>query len=344
MVRAGLLASIAGAVVVVASGAPGDLQPDLHRLLAGDLKFSAGEIADLQQGKIVKHTLPATAAGEVAAVGAVRVNAPKERFLSAYRDIVHFKRNENVLEIGRFGNPPELSDLDGLSITKEDFDLRTCRVGSCDIRLPADGIHRFEREIDWKRPDADARAATLFKEMLLDNVRAYLNGGSGPARITQYDDDNTPVTPVADFQAVLKSSPYLDIALPGLSAHLSSFPSESLPGVEDFLYWSKEKFGFAPFISVTHVTLAPQGAHDYVATTRDVYSSRYFDASLALVIASDSVSDAHAFYLVYTNRSRASALRGAFSRIRRSIVERRARGSLDENLRGIKQRLELGSN
>jgi hypothetical protein len=342
MVRAGLLASLFGAAVVVASGSPSDLQPDLQHLLTGDLKFSSGEIADLQQGKIVKHTLPATAPGEVAAVGAIRVNAPKERFLAAYRDIVRFKRNENVLQIGRFSNPPELSDIDGLSITKDDFDLRNCRVGDCDIRLPADGIHRFEKEIDWSRPDADAQAATMFKHMLVDNVRAYLNGG--PGRITQYDDDNTPVTPVAAFEGVLKSSPYLDTALPGLSAHLASFPSESLSGAEDFLYWSKEKFGFAPFISVTHVTLAPQGLHDYVATTRDVYSSRYFDASLALVVASDSMKDAHAFYLVYANRSRASALRGAFARIRRSIVERRARGSLDENLRGIKQRLELGSN
>src|SRR6185437_10107482 len=129
MVRAGLLASLLAAAVVAASGTPSDLQPDLQRLLAGDLKFSAGDISDLQQGKIVKHTLPATAPGEVAAVGAVRVNAPKERFLTAYRDIVRFKRNEDVLQIGRVSNPPELSDLDGLSITKEDFDLRNCRVG-----------------------------------------------------------------------------------------------------------------------------------------------------------------------------------------------------------------------
>src|SRR6185503_17115105 len=66
MVRAGLLSSLVGAAVVAAAGgSPSDLQPDLQRLLAGDLKFSQSEIADLQQGKIVKHTLPATAAGEV---------------------------------------------------------------------------------------------------------------------------------------------------------------------------------------------------------------------------------------------------------------------------------------
>jgi len=338
MSRAALLALAIGATLVAPDRTVSDLQPDLHTLVVRDLKFSAGEVADLEHGSIVRHTLPATAPGEVAAVGAVRIHASKERFAAAYRDIVHFKRNPGVLEIGRFSNPPQLSDLESLTINHDDFDLRGCRIGDCDIRLPAAAIRRFEREIDWKRPDADAKAALLFKQMLLDNVRSYVSGG--PGRITQYDDDKMPVLPVEDFQGLLKSSPYIESAFPGLRAHLASYPAEPLPGAEDFLYWSKEKFGIAPFISVTHVTLAPEGAHEYVATTRDVYSSRYFNASLALVIASDSVSDPHSFYIFYVNRSRASALRGAFARIRRSIVERRARGSLEENLRDVKQRLE----
>ena len=338
MSRAALLALAIGATLVAPDRTVSDLQPDLHTLVVRDLKFSAGEVADLEHGSIVRHTLPATAPGEVAAVGAVRIHASKARFAAAYRDIVHFKRNPGVLEIGRFSNPPQLSDLESLTINHDDFDLRGCRIGDCDIRLPAAAIRRFEKEIDWKRPDADAKAALLFKQMLLDNVRSYVSGG--PGRITQYDDDKMPVLPVEDFQGLLKSSPYIESAFPGLRAHLASYPAEPLPGAEDFLYWSKEKFGIAPFISVTHVTLAPEGAHEYVATTRDVYSSRYFNASLALVIASDSVSDPHSFYIFYVNRSRASALRGAFARIRRSIVERRARGSLEENLRDVKQRLE----
>jgi hypothetical protein len=43
------------------------------------------------------------------------------------------------------------------------------------------------------------------------------------------------------------------------------------------------------------------------------------------------------------NRSRASALKGAFAGLRRSIVERRARGSIEENLRSLKLRLEKGT-
>ena len=338
-----LVPLLLGVSVLASDKPPSDLQPGLYRLLTTDLKFSANEIADLEHGKVARHTLAPTSAGEVAGVGAIRINASKDRFLTVYRDIVRFKRNPNVVQIGRFSSPPVLTDLEGLTITSDDFNLRECRVGNCDIRLPADGIHRFEKEIDWRKPDADAKAAALFKQMLFDNVRAYTAGG--PGRMTQYDDDPTPVLPVENFRGVLKSSPYIETAYPGLGAYLVADPSEPMPGAEAYVYWSKEKFGFAPFISVTHVTLTAAGPHEYVATTRDVYSSRYFDASLALAVASDSVSDAHALYLVYVNRSRASALRGAFARIRRSIVERRVRGSLDDNLRDIKQRIEqLSSN
>lgn len=331
-----------GAFLSAADRPHSDLQPEFHRLLTTELKFSADDIGDLERGKVAKHTLAASQ-GEVAAVGAIRVNAPKDRFLAAYRDIVRFKRHPDVVQIGRFSNPPVPADLEGLTFTKDDFDLRDCHVADCDVRLPAEAIHRFEKEIDWTAPDAAAKAAALFKQMLFDNVRAYTAGG--PGRMTQYDDARTPVLPVEAFLGLLKSSPYIETAHPGLAAYLAAYPAEPMAGMEDFLYWSKEKFGFAPFISVTHVTLVAAGPHEFLATTRDVYSSRYFDASLALVIASESVSDPRAFYLVYVNRSRASALRGAFARIRRSIVERRVRGSLDENLRATKRRIEqLGSN
>ena len=332
------LAIAFGTAALVTAQPVSDIQPDLRPILVRDLKFSAGELADLEHGKIVRHTLPPSAPGEVAAVGAVRINAPRARLVAAYRDIVRFKRNPSVLELGVFSNPPVLPDLDGLSITPDDFDLRQCKVGDCDIRLPAALIQRFEREIDWRRPDAASKAAGMFKQILVDDVQAYAAGT--PRRITEYDDGGEPIKPEENFDALLKSSPYVEAMLPGLGVHVGAYPAGSLIGAEDFLYWSKEKFGIAPFISVTHVTIVPAGVHQSLMATRDVYSSRYFDASLSLAIASDSVSNAQFFYLVYVNRSRASALRGAFSRIRRTIVERRAKASLEENLKEVKQRLE----
>jgi hypothetical protein len=321
-----------------AAGPSSDIRPDLRLLLARDLKFSASEIGDLERGRTVKHVLPANAPGEVAVAGGVRVHATREKFVAAYRDIRRFKQGPDVVELGRFRNPPQLDDLAPLTVIHEDVDLRDCRVGDCDIRLPADVIARFQREVDWRSPTADAQAARLFKQVLFDEVTAYVTGGAG--RILQYDDEKRTVRPVDDFAGLLRNSPFLDAVHPGLGAHFERFPKARLEGAEDFLYWSKEKFGLTPFISVTHVTLVPDGPHQYVAATRDVYSTRYVDASLSLAVASDSMSDSGSIYLVYVNRSRANALKGSLAKLRRSIVERRARGSLEENLKNVKRRLE----
>jgi hypothetical protein len=43
---------------------------------------------------------------------------------------------------------------------------------------------------------------------------------------------------------------------------------------------------------------------------------------------------------VYVNRSSADALKGTFSGLRRSIVERRAKAALEENLKLTKVRVE----
>src|SRR5438093_1253169 len=82
--------------------------------------------------------------------------------------------------------------------------------------------------------------AALFKQVFLGNVQAYLSGG--PGRILQYDDEKRAVRPVDDFNALLQRSPYIGALVPGLPEHLREFPARSLPGAEDFLYWSKEKF------------------------------------------------------------------------------------------------------
>ena len=118
----------------------------------------------LRRGQVVKHGLPSRAPGEIAVAGAVRIRAPKAAFFARVRDIARFKSGPAVLQIGRFSNPPVLDDLAALTVDKDDFDVRSCRVGDCGIRLPAAVIERLAREIDLKAPDAQARGAALFKQ------------------------------------------------------------------------------------------------------------------------------------------------------------------------------------
>jgi hypothetical protein len=334
---AALLATISS--VLIAAPPDSDIDPAVRTILLSDLKFSAAELSDLQRGKSVRHSLPTRAPGEVAVVGAIRINVPKAAFFADVRDITHFKRGPDVLEIGRFSHPPVLEDLATLTVDEDDFDARGCRVGDCGIRLPADAIDRVRNDVDSNATDAQARTAAWFKTMLLAQVTAYTTGG--PGRFSQFDDGPMPIRPVDAFVALAgEGAATINSLAAGLSDHLLHFPETRLADGEDFLYWSKEKFGVAPFISVTHVALVCPTAATCVMATKDVYSSRYFDASLALAIATDVAGHPDSFYLVYANRSRANALKGAFAAFRRAIVERRARNGLEESLKTIKSRLE----
>jgi hypothetical protein len=325
------------AVVLCAAAAAQDpgVDRDVRTMLTTQLAFTAGELADLSRGQIVKHGLPSRTSGEVAVAGAVRIRAQKAAFFARVRDIERFKSGEGVLQIGRFSTPPVPQDLAALTIDKDDFDPRSCRIGDCGVRLPAAMIERIRREIDLNAPDAQAKGAELFKQILLDDVTAYL---SGAERMPQYDDGSKPIRPHDDLEGILAAMPEIGALLPGLPDHLRHFPAAKLPDAEDFLYWSKEKFGIAPFITVTHVTIVCRSAATCLMTTRDVYSSRYLDASVALAIATDAGPDT--FDLVYDNRSRASALKGGLAGLRRMITERRARGALEDSLKTIKKLLE----
>jgi hypothetical protein len=331
--------AIAAAVGPICGGAqPAGIDPDVRAVLTRYLRFSTTDLADLVRDRIVRHNLDARTPGELGVVGAARVHAPKRAFFAAARDIVHFKTDPGVLQIGRFSDPPTLEDLAPLTVDRADFDPSACRLRDCGIRLPADLIRRVPQEIDLRAPNAQEQAAAWLKRVVLADFTAYLTGG--PGRFVQYDDGAAPIRPVEEFEGLLSHAPAVDAIVPGLAGHLARAVTDRLTDAEDFFYWSKEKFGIEPFISITQVTIACPSERTCAMATRDVYSSRYIDASLALSIATDAEPPGGGFYLVYANRSRANALKGGFSALRRSIAERRARGTLEESLKAIKARLE----
>ena len=108
--------------------------------------------------------------------------------------------------------------------------------------------------------------------------------------------------------------------------------SSELQPVEELIVWSKIKFGLKPVIAINHITiykrereLGPQ----ILAVSKQLYANHYFNASLALTAFVTLPGPTS--YLVYENRSRADGLEGAFSKLKRSVVEKKA----VEGLKGI---------
>jgi hypothetical protein len=115
-----------------------------------------------------------------------------------------------------------------------------------------------------------------------------------------------------------------------------------MDGSEDFIYWSKEKFGLKPVISVTHVSIyrKPESGRTLIAS-KQIYASHYFEASLGLTaVVASSQQQEPGFYLLYLNRSRSDALHGGFSGLARGQVKRSARNGMQKNMQRIKLSIE----
>ena len=120
------------------------LQPEPYTFLRKQLAFSPAELITLENGKIIVK-LPKTAeTREVAAFAIMRLDVHADFFVERVRDIVNFKKSENVLQIGKFSNPPRLEDLAELTLDQVDIDaIEDCRVKT----LRPQDVHEVHRTI-----------------------------------------------------------------------------------------------------------------------------------------------------------------------------------------------------
>jgi hypothetical protein len=333
--RVGNLTLLLAALAVGTAAAREPFNEALRRYL----RLSDHDLAALARGDVVSRSRSIDSR-ELMGFGAVRVKVTAGEYARRFQDIVSFKRNEMVLQIGVFGRHPALSDVAALTLDDSDLNaLSKCRVGDCDLRLPARAIERLH---GTTRGDAGFRdRATVFmRELLVSEARAYLAGGG--AALGPYCDEKKPLDRFDAFRMLLRESPFRLEHHPELARYLLDYPRATLPGVEELLYWSREKFGLKPVISLTHLVIyrPPDRPGTVFTATRQLYASHYFDASLglsALLAASDDPGDR---YLLYSNRSRLDTFGGLFGGLARAIAQRRVRDSLAENVRETKERLE----
>jgi hypothetical protein len=236
------------------------------------------------------------------------------------------KSNPAILEIGRFSSAPTLDDLQSLTFENRDIDdMKDCIVGDCRLKLSASMIERFHKEMDWQAPDYRIRATQLLRVMLLDYVRDYL--ARGDAALIEYSDKSRGVRLGEEQRALMSASMYINHVLPEFPQHLKAFPKSEISMVENAIVWSKIKFGLKPVIAINHIMVYKR-EHDtgpqVLVAAKQIYANHYFDSSLALTAFVNIPGASPGSYMFYENRSRADGLEGAFSQIKRSIVEDKA--------------------
>ena len=321
--------------LLAVSGAATVDQSRTFLMAAFDL--SSAEIGRLDHGEVISRTLDVKNHREIATLGIVRINTSPSTYVERLADITTFKRTEGVLQIGRFSSIPQLGDVASLSIDEPDLKrLRECRVEDCDVRLSADVIERVQREIDWHAADASRQATLLIRQLLVDYVARYRQGGTAAAM--EYADRGPRLNVGREFAALLEADTVTSSYAPRLRRHLLEYPT-STERMTDFVYWSKELVRGRPVISITHVATAAAIDDSPVAYTvgsKQIYATHYFDASLGLTfLVPDRSAASSGTFVVYLNRSRIDLFDGLFGGVARRMVAGRARGLVAEQLQRL---------
>lgn len=302
--------------------------------------LSTAEIGRLDRGDVVSRTLEVTNRREVATLGIVRIKTSASTYVERLADIATFKRTDDVLQIGTFGDHPQAADIASLVIDDSDLKpLRGCRVDDCDVRLSAESIERVRHEIDWHAADASSKATLLVRQTLVDYVTRYRQ--SGTAAAMEYADRLPRLNVGLEFASLLDADPITSNYAPRLRRHLLAYPLSSADKVTDLVYWSKERVRGRPVISITHVATAAavdDSPVAYAVGSKQIYAMHYYDASLGLtLLVPDRTAASPATYVVYLNRSRIDLFEGLFGGVARRLVAGRARGLVAEQLQRLQR-------
>jgi hypothetical protein len=298
--------------------------------------------ANLDRDRVVARTLPGER-GQVGLFVATRLTAQPEALVAWTHAIVELKRSKFVLAIGRFSDPPRLSDLDGLALDDRDLEaIRRCRPGACGLKLTASEIAALNVAAARAGPAWRDAVQREFRRLLVERVIQYRTAGL--ARAFPPADRPAAIHPQEALSAVLDSSPYLR-RVPDAVTWLTGYPRAETT-VESFFYWSKEHYGEGkPVISVTQVGIvrpdAVAGVPGVLIAGKQIFASHYLEGALGLTaIVRDPTTGTS--YLAYVNRAQVDLLRGWFGRFMRGALEDRLERQAPSIIRGLRARLESG--
>lgn len=307
-----------------------------------EVELSRKDLQTLQKGDSIVRLLPGHGK-EVAVFTAMPVNADADRLVAWLRRIAQLRKSSYVLAIGRFSSPPRIDDLAALSLDDDDLNgIAKCEPGDCGLKLTAPEMHRLQAAIKGKPPGWKTTLQDEFRRVVLERVETYLAGGL--TAMAPYEDKSKPTARAASFSAILKDSISITGRLPDFAGYLDNYPRTSSPGVESFLYWSKDRLGGKAQVSVTHVAIvrsADPALPEVLSAGKQVFATHYVNGSLGLTaMVRDQATGQR--YLAYLTRSELDVIGGLFGGFARLIIEHRLKGEAPAVLRGLRERIESG--
>lgn len=306
----------------------------VEQILAQRLGSSAADVQRFTSGQAVVYDVPATADNEVAAVGAIRAKGDLRRILAWLKDIAAFMKASGTENVGAIASPATAAEFARLNIDTVDFsDLKSCKPGDCEIRMPPQFLKRFQSEVAWNTPDAQSQAATLARTLIAEYVAAYQKGGD--AALGAFHDPANPKTQQAEFQDMLRRSTKAWEFSQPFASYLETFPANAPSGTESRFYWTRDAISRKPTLTLHHVVLQEMPGGRLLVADKQFYATRQIDAGLMIAFGVPN-ADNTSFDLVVSVKVRASAIRGVTGKLFRGRVEKEVREALTTYLEWIK--------
>jgi hypothetical protein len=120
-----------------------------YRFFREFVGLSEDQIGAIRSGKAVAKVIESRTPDEVFVFGSVYVEASPESYLKLASDVDALRKLPGYLAIQSFSDPPQLSDLEGFALERQDIDeLKNCKVGHCEVQLPTEAMEGFKQSID----------------------------------------------------------------------------------------------------------------------------------------------------------------------------------------------------
>jgi hypothetical protein len=303
--------------------------------------LSAYELGSLERGSIIAKVIDTGDRSEVFSLAVMRVRTTPERVLQRFRDLEGRTGAPWIIQVGRLGAAPSLSSFEGMTLDAGDVKhLGKCVVNDCEVRLPAEAIEQFRKEIDWSSESRTARANALFRQMLAAYATSYLQRGN--AALFRYDNNDDPVRIADSFHLLAQRFEALRDTTPDVLAYLESFPQGRPEDTDDVVYWMKEKFWLVNVLSLSHATIADRttpAGRLILAVSKQLYATHYFESSLGATVFIEGAGG-WGPHVIYLNRTRADIRRSGFTWYERVLLKYLVRDRLEAQAKYLRQQLE----
>ena len=335
IVIAALIASVS---LIAAAGQPAATLT-AEAILGERLGVPATDVGRFAAGEIVVVNIAATAGDEIAAAGAVRGAGDLRRLLAWLYDIESFMRAAGTQNVGAINQPASAADFARVPLDDVDFsDLASCRPGRCDVRMPAAYLERFQKDVNFKTPEARTRATTLTHSLLADYAAAYQRGGD--AAVGTLHNPEAAGESSSQFRDMLRRSTKVwDLAYPFVS-YLETYPDSPPEKITSRFYWTRDKVGLKPVLTLHHVGIQEFPDGRVLVADKQFYASRQIDAALVIALGIPT-ADTKRYDLLVSVKARADGVSGVAGRMLRGRIEKEVTQGLRNYLTWIRDSMKL---